>query len=72
MTTYESIRGQIKTGDVFFTKSPAFFSRMIRLFTQSKVSHVGLFVIIENRIFCIETMEGKGCVMTLASQRLQE
>lgn len=71
MRKYRSIRQEIKTGDVFFTYSPALFSKLIRLFTQSKVSHVGFFIWWGNRLFAIESLEGKGCIMSPASTRFK-
>jgi hypothetical protein len=64
---YSLIRDSIRTGDLFFTASPALFSRLIRFFTRSKISHVGLFVWIGGRLFVAESMEGKGCRLILAS-----
>jgi hypothetical protein len=68
---YQVARNSIDTGDVFFTSSPALFSRVIRLFTRSTVSHVGLFVWLGSRLFCVEALEWKGVVLTLASERLR-
>jgi hypothetical protein len=67
MTTYTEIREKIRTWDVFFTASPALFSRLIRLFTRSKVSHCGVFLWLGNRLFIIEALDGKGVAMKLAS-----
>lgn len=68
---YEAIRNEIQTGDMFFTWDNSLLSRLIRLFTKSKVSHVGLFLVISGRVFCVECREGKGCIMTPASIRLK-
>lgn len=68
-TTYKAVRNQIKSGDTFFTASPAIFSRLIRFFTKSKVSHTGIFIVIGKRIFALESIEGKGCVAQYASTR---
>ena len=68
----KKIRKSIVTGDLYFTKSTALISRVIRLFTRSKVSHVGMFIWIENRLFCIESTAVHGCRMLLASSRMTE
>lgn len=67
---YSEIRSDIKTGDVFFTAEKALFSRLIRFFTKSTVSHVGMFVILEERVFCVESMEGFGVRTIPASELL--
>lgn len=68
---YKDIRNKIKTGDVFFTASPALFSRLIRWFTKSKVSHCGFFVAVGERMFVVESIEGSGVIMSLASSRFE-
>lgn len=68
-TTYQKAKSKIKHGDVFFTASPALFSRLIRWFTKSKVSHCGIFVKIGRRMFAVESIEGSGVIMSLASTR---
>lgn len=69
---YKKVRNKIQTGDLFFTASPAFFSKLIRFFTHSDVSHVGMFVVLEDNVFTIECLEGKGCIMARASNRLKK
>lgn len=64
---YNKVRHTIRTSDVFFTASPALFSKLIRFFTKSKVSHTGLFVWIGKRLFIAEAMEGEGICLKLAS-----
>jgi len=70
MNNYEKIRDTIQTGDLFFTKSNSLFSRIIRFFTQSDVSHVGVFLWQANRLLCCEMLEWKDCIITAASIRL--
>ena len=72
MNNYQIARTKIQTGDVYGTFSTALFSRIIRLFTKSKTSHVWLFIWLKNRLFCVEMMEWKGVVLVPASNRLQE
>lgn len=69
---YKDIRDSIETGDVFLTANPARFSKIIRFFTRSKVSHAGMFLKIGERNFIVESLEGKGIRMMLASVRFNE
>jgi hypothetical protein len=71
ISAYNDFRMKVATGDLFFTHSKALFSRIIRFFTRSTVSHVGVFFWIENRLFIGEMLEGKGCRMMLASERFK-
>jgi len=66
---YSDIRNKIQTGDVFFTASPALFSRLIRFFTRSTVSHCGVFIQVGSRMFVVESLEKHGVIMSLASTR---
>lgn len=72
MKSYKDIRHLIKHGDTFATASPALFSRLIRLFTRSKVSHVGVFVGVGDRLYIVEAMEGSGVRAMPASTRFEE
>ena len=69
---YNRIRRKIETWDLFFTASHALFSRMIRFFTHSKVSHVWVFLWIWERLFIVEALEWKWVIMTLASERVKK
>lgn len=66
---YAEYRTSIETGDIFCTMSPAPFSRLIRWWTGSKISHVGVFLWIENRLFIVEMLEWRDCIMIPASNR---
>lgn len=68
----EKLRKSIHTGDLYFTQSDALIPTLIRFFTRSKVSHVGIFVWLGGRLFVVETTAFYGCRMLLASQRLHE
>lgn len=72
MDNYQEARTRIETGDVYGTFSTALFSRLIRLVTKSKVSHVGVFIWLKNRLFCVEMLEWKGVLLTPASNRLKD
>lgn len=52
----------MKNGDIFFTSSKALLSRLIRFFTGSKCSHVGLIIELEGFKFAVE-MTSHGCEM---------
>jgi len=69
--TYEEVRETIKTGDLFFTYENSFIPKAIRKITQSKVSHVGIFIWIEKRLYTVEMTLREGCVLRPASNRLQ-
>jgi len=51
---YQALRPDILTGDLFFTATNGLFGKVTRLVTQSKVSHVGVFVWYEDRLFVAE------------------
>ena len=73
---YRKIRNKIDTGTVFFTSGKSFYSRIIRFFTQSKVSHTGLFVwdIDEDdkrRLYIVEADSKKGITREYASNYFQ-
>ena len=42
---YEELRPALKTGDIVLFSGKGFISRMIKLFTRSKWSHVGMVVV---------------------------
>lgn len=67
---YEDLRENIITWDLFFTASNAMFSKLIRFFTKSEVSHVWIFVWALNRLFIVEALEGKWVIISLASNRV--
>lgn len=69
--TYAEIRASINTGDLFFTYENSFIPKIIRKITQSKVSHVGIFVWIDKRLYTVEMTLREGCVMRPASTRLK-
>ena len=64
---YADFRGEIRTGDMIFTASDSFFSRIIRFFTRSVVSHVGVFFWDGDRLFVAESVEGAGVRIIHAS-----
>lgn len=69
--TYSALRNKIRNGDIFLTANSSLISRVIRFFTRSEISHVGMFLNISGRIFIVEAT-GNGVVMTLASERVEK
>jgi len=64
---YSDFRAEIRTGDLIFTASDSIFSRIIRFFTRSAVSHVGVFFWDGDRLFVAESVEGAGVRIIHAS-----
>ena len=64
--TYDEIRPLIKTGDVlawsfrkgWFSSWYAFKINLVRLFTRSEYSHVGIAVVFGKRVFVLESVTG--------------
>jgi len=67
--TYKKLRPQIKTGDMFFTRSVGIVGAAIRGVTQGAVSHVGIFYWERGRLFVAEATFS-GFRPTLASKRV--
>jgi len=67
--TYKQHKRKLAEVNVFWTHSSAFFSRLIRLFTQSTVSHTGFLIREHGRVMCYEYVEGSGCIQMPASNR---
>jgi len=75
-SNYEAIRGGIKVGDsLAFVGRSGLYSRLIRTFT-GRPTHFAPVAWIEeggdNRVKLIEALEGKGVIMTYASERIAE
>lgn len=66
MAKYSDIRSQIKTGDILgWTHTGSWFKswhdfkiNCVRLFTRSKYSHVGIAVVLAERVFVLESVTG--------------
>jgi len=60
--SYFDIRSKIETGDFLFCSGNYAFSSMIKAFTGSVWSHVGVLVVLEelDRIFVLESVEDSG------------
>lgn len=69
--TYKQHKKKLGEVNVFWTRSNALFSRLIRFFTQSTVSHTGFLIKENGRVMCYEYVEGSGCVQMPASNRFK-
>jgi hypothetical protein len=67
---YLDVRNKIKTGDVYFTSSSNFLSKVVQIFTRSKISHCGIFLWLGKRLFTIEANIGHEIKLRLASKHL--
>ena len=64
---YESVREEIRDGDVLLYKGKGFISRLVRLFTKSAYSHAGLAVKWNDRLMVMEAV-AKGVIITPLSR----
>ena len=73
---YNTKREHIRTGDVVLVSGTKLFSRVIKFFSRSKISHVGLFVWMviegEKRLMVVEFIEGQGMNIDFASAYLSK
>ncbi len=73
---YDILRDTIKNDKehiwIFGTASQSIFGRLIRKATQTKVSHVGFLVYFYDRLWVVEMMEGVGCRIVPAENRLKK
>jgi len=66
MTKYNAIRNRIRTGDIlawahrggWFRSLYDFKVNLVRLFTRSEYSHVGIAVVLAGRVFVLESVTG--------------
>jgi len=68
VSTYEEIRGQIKTGDIVLVKGDGVIGKIIRALTAESYSHVALFLWLDGGLWIAEMREGVGFNMQPASQ----
>ncbi len=73
---YNILRDTIKNDKehiwIFGTASQSFLGRLIRKATKTKVSHVGFLVYYYDRLWVVEMMEGVGCRIVPAENRLKK
>lgn len=72
--TYESIRRDLKTGDILLFSGTGFVSWLIKRITFSKYSHVGMVYVIDRNVYCWEstslTKGRDGVQISLLSNKL--
>lgn len=76
MAKYDEIRSKIRTGDVLaWTHRAGWFKswydfkiNLVRLFTRSEYSHVGIAVVLAGRVFVLESVTGGIRLMLLSKQ----
>lgn len=59
----QDLKPHVKTGDVFATHGNNPVNKLIRVVSRSEVSHVGMFVWLEDELYVVESLEGKGLRM---------
>lgn len=73
---YSFLRDTIKNDKnhiwIFGTASQSLFGRLIRKATNTKISHVGFLVYFYDRLWVVEMMEGVGCRIVPAENRLKK
>lgn len=69
---YEEVRGEIRTGDLFFASGRYFLSRLISRASWSEFSHVGLIYRINDRVLVCEAVEGAGVRLIPLSRYLTD
>lgn len=69
---YNDIRDSIVTGDIYFTKAKSILGIIVNFFTSSYIPHVGMFMVIGNRVFCVEINVFGKVSMYLASEFLEK
>lgn len=67
---YSEVRDDIKNGDLLAFRGTALFSRLIKAWTHSRTSHVGIACWMHGRLTVIEAMEGVGVRVYPMSMRL--
>lgn len=67
---YAEAREGIQSGDLLSWSGHSFFSKIIKMFTQSSMTHVGIAYKLGDRLFVIEAMEGRGVRLFPLSRRV--
>ncbi|MBI3284419.1 MAG: hypothetical protein HYZ65_06135 [Burkholderiales bacterium] len=57
---YQDVRPEIRTGDIFFASGNYAFSKMIKHFSDSMLSHVGFVFTWNARVLLLESVEDDG------------
>ena len=67
---YTASRHLIKSGDLLAWSRTGFISRLVRAWTGSTYSHVGVAWVVAGRVFVLEALDGKGVVIRPLSNLL--
>jgi len=68
--TYEANRGAIKSGDLIAFQSNSWLGKIVRAWTGSSYSHIGVAWVVSGRVFVLEAMDGIGVRIMPLSNRL--
>ncbi len=73
-TSYDTLRPNLKSGDLLFTSGTYFVSKAIQKFTQSPWSHVGIILRVPqvDRVLLLESVEDMGVRLAPLSKYLQD
>jgi hypothetical protein len=66
---YVAYRHEVKSGDVLAWSYDSVYSKIIKWWTNSEYSHVGIALSYADRLFVIEALQGKGVVITPLSNK---
>ena len=72
LTTYQQQRSLIRDGDVLAFRGKSFFSKLIRIRTLARVTHVGLALWVRDRLCVLEAREWHGVRMFPLSRYLAD
>ena len=67
---YSDARIDIQSGDLLAWSGHSFFSRLIKMFTASSMTHVGIAYRLGGRLFVIESIVGRGIRLFPLSRRI--
>lgn len=65
---YHQVRQNIKSGDLLAWEGRSFYGRMIRLWSGSRYTHVGVAWVHQGRVFILEAREGAGVTIRALSR----
>ena len=69
---YQGAREKIRNGDILAFRGNRCFSWLIKFRTLSRVSHVGIAIWFNNRLCCLEAMEGSGVRLFPVSKFIED
>ena len=60
IATYDDLKHEIKSGDLLAYRGSGFLSRLVKAWTNSDWSHVGIAWVFKGNVFILEAQEGSG------------